>query len=129
MGVLMMKYRFYGDLLQLVKYELTVTNKIDYPDETTAETTETLTACTDSERDELLQRYPTATVTTVDNTGYEWLDGMQFTQEQLQNGELEQAIEMGETAYNEMKNAPSQDEINAMLMLQIAELKAGVGGE
>lgn len=98
-----MKYRFYGDLLQLVKYELTVTNKIDYPDETTAETTETLTACTDSERDELLQHYPTATVTTVDNTGYEWLDGMQFTQEQLADGELEQAIEMGETAYNEMK--------------------------
>jgi len=124
-----MKYRFYGDLLQLVKYELTVTNKIDYPDETTAETTETLTACTDSERDELLQHYPTATVTTVDNTGYEWLDGMQFTQEQLADGELEQAIEMGETAYNEMKNAPSQDEINAMLMLQIAELKAGVSGE
>lgn len=124
-----MRYRFYGDLLQLVKYELTVTNKIDYPDGTTAETTETLTAVTDTERDELLQRYPTATVTTVDNTGYEWLDGMQFTQEQLQNGELEQAIEMGETAYNEMKNAPSQDEINAMLMLQIAELKAGVDGE
>jgi len=124
-----MRYRFYGDLLQLVKYELTVTNKIDYLDETTAETTETLTACTDNERDELLKRYPTATVTTVDNTGYEWLDGMQFTQEQLQNGELEQAIEMGETAYNEMKNAPSQDEINAMLMLQIAELKAGVDGE
>ena len=124
-----MKYRFYGDLLQLVKYELTVTNKIDYPDETTAETTETLTACTDSERDELLQHYPTATVTTVDNTGYEWLDGMQFTQEQLADGELEQAIEMGETAYNEIKNAPSQDEINAMLLLQIAELKAGVSNE
>ena len=129
MGVLMMKYRFYGDLLQLVKYELTVTNKIDYPDGTTAETTETLTAVTDTERDELLQRYPTATVTTVDNTGYEWLDGIQFTQEQLQNGELEQAIEIGETAYNEMKNAPSQDEINAMLLLEIAELKAGVDGE
>lgn len=129
MGVLMMKYRFYGDLLQLVKYELTVTNKIDYPDGTTEETTETLTAVTDTERDELLQRYPTATVTTVDNTGYEWLDGMQFTQEQLQNGELEQAIEMGETAYNELKNAPTQDEINAMLLLQIAELKAGVDSE
>lgn len=124
-----MKYRFYGDLLQLVKYELTVTNKIDYPDGTTEETTETLTAVTDTERDELLQRYPTETVTTVDNTGYEWLDGMQFTQEQLQNGELEQAIEMGETAYNELKNAPTQDEINAMLLLQIAELKAGVDSE
>lgn len=124
-----MRYRFYGDLLQLVKYELTVTNKIDYLDETTAETTETLTACTDNERDELLKRYPTATVTTVDNTGYEWLDGMQFTQEQLADGELERAVEMGETAYNEMKNAPSQDEINAMLMLQIAKLKAGVDSE
>ena len=124
-----MKYRFYGDLLQLVKYELTVTNKIDYPDGTTTETTEILTAVTDTERDELLQRYPTATVTTVDNTGYEWLDGMQFTQEQLADGELEQAIEMGETAYNELKNAPTQDEINAILLLQIAELKAGVDSE
>lgn len=129
MGVLMMKYRFYGDLLQLVKYELTVTNKIDYPDGTTAETTETLTAVTDTERDELLQRYPTATVTTVDNTGYEWLDGMQFTQEQLQNGELEQAIEMGETAYNEMKNTQLQDAINAMLLLKIAEMEVAITNE
>ena len=124
-----MKYRFYGDLLQLVKYELTVTNKIDYLDETTAETTETLTACTDNERDELLKRYPTATVTTVDNTGYEWLDGMQFTQEQLQNGELEQAIEMGETAYNEMKNTQLQDAINAMLLLKIAEMEVAITNE
>ena len=54
---------------------------------------------------------------------------MQFTQEQLADGELEQAIEMGETAYNELKNAPTQDEINAMLLLKIAELKAGVDGE
>ena len=54
---------------------------------------------------------------------------MQFTQEQLADGELERAVEMGENAYNEIKNAPSQDEINAMLMLQIAELKEGVGGE
>lgn len=124
-----MKYRFYGDLLQLVKYELTVTNKIDYPDGTTAETTETLTAVTDTERDELLQRYPTATVTTVDNTGYEWLDGMQFTQEQLQNGELEQAIEMGETAYNEMENTQLQDAINAMLLLKIAEMEVAITNE
>lgn len=124
-----MQYRFDGNKLQLIKYEITAKSIITGTDDTVIELTDTHTACTDSERDELLQRYPTATVTTVDNTGYEWLDGMQFTQEQLQNGELEQAIEMGETAYNEMKNAPSQDEINAMLMLQIAELKAGVGGE
>lgn len=124
-----MQYRFDGNKLQLIKYEITAKSIITGTDDTVIELTDTHTACTDSERDELLQHYPTATVTTVDNTGYEWLDGMQFTQEQLQNGELEQAIEMGETAYNEMKNAPSQDEINAMLMLQIAELKAGVDSE
>lgn len=124
-----MRFRFYGNRLQLIKYEITAKNIITGTDDTVIELTDTHTACTDSERDELLQHYPTATVTTVDNTGYEWLDGMQFTQEQLADGELERAVEMGETAYNEMKNAPSQDEINAMLMLQIAELKAGVGGE
>lgn len=119
-----MKYRFYGDVLQLVKYEISVERSRD--DETTIEI---LTAVTDTERDELLQCYPTATVTTVDNTGYEWLDGMQFTQEQLQNGELEQAIEMGETAYNEMKNTPSQDEINATLLLKIAEMEVAITNE
>lgn len=124
-----MQYRFDGNKLQLIKYEITAKSIITGTDDTVIELTDTHTACTDSERDELLQHYPTATVTTVDNTGYKWLDGMQFTQEQLADGELERAVEMGETAYNEMKNAPSQDEINAMLMLQIAELKAGVGGE
>ena len=124
-----MQYRFDGNKLQLIKYEITAKSIITGTDDTVIELTDTHTACTDSERDELLQHYPTATVTTVDNTGYEWLDGMQFTQEQLADGELERAVEMGETAYNEMKIAPSQDEINAMLMLQIAELKAGVGGE
>lgn len=124
-----MLYRFYGDTLQLVKYELTVTNQIEYPDGITVEITEKHLAVTDDERDELLQRYPTATVTTVDNTGYEWLDGMQFTQEQLTDGELERAVEMGENAYNEMKNAPSQDEINAMLLLKIAEMEVAITNE
>ena len=54
---------------------------------------------------------------------------MQFTQEQLADGELERAVEMGETAYNEMKNAPSQDEINAMLMLKIAEMEVAITNE
>ena len=124
-----MQYRFDGNKLQLIKYEITVKNTMTGADGAVIELTDIHTACTDTERDELLQRYPTATVTTVDNTGYEWLDGMQFTQEQLADGELEQAIEMGETAYNEMKNTPTQDEINAMLLLQIAELKAGVDSE
>ena len=124
-----MRYRFYGNRLQLIKYEITAKNIITGTDDTVIELTDTHMACTDSERDELLQHYPTATVTTVDNTGYEWLDGMQFTQEQLADGELERAVEMGETAYNEMKNAPSQDEINAMLMLKIAEMEVAITNE
>jgi hypothetical protein len=118
-----MQYRFDGNKLQLIKYEITAKNTMTGTGGAVIELTDTHTACTDSECDELLQRYPTATVTTVDNTGYEWLDGMQFTQEQLADGELERAVEMGENAYNEIKNAPSQDEINAMLMLQIAECR------
>ena len=50
------------------------------------------------------------------------LDGISFG---YKNGELEMAMEMGQEAYEEMLNAPTQDEINAMLMLEIAELKAG----
>ena len=119
-----MKYRFYGDELQLIKYELTVTD--DYNGE---ERSCVLTAVSDAERDALLQQYPNAVVTEVDNTGYEWLDGMTFTQEQLKNGELERIMEMGQKAYEEMMNAPTQDEINAMLLLQIAELKAGGSNE
>ena len=68
-------------------------------------------------------------MTEIDNTGYEWLDGMTFTQEQLKNGELKRIMEMGQEAYEEMLNAPTQDEINAMLLLQIAELKAGGSNE
>lgn len=119
-----MKYRFYGDELQLIKYELTVTD--DYSGE---ERSCVLTAVSDAERDALLQQYPNAVVTEADNSGYEWLNGMTFTQEQLKNGELEKIIEMGQEAYEEMLNAPTQDEINAMLLLQIAELKAGVLSE
>jgi len=117
-----MKYRFYGDELQLVKYELTVQR--DYDGE---QRTDIFTAATEAEKDGLLARYPGAAVTEIDNTGYEWLNGMVFTQEQIRNGEVDKAVAMGQEAYT--ASAMSQDEINAMLMLEIAELKAGVNNE
>lgn len=123
-----MKYRFYGDTLQLVRYELEVkhTETVLGEDGETEEKeyTDTMSAVTDSERDALLERYPDATVTEVDNTGYEWLDGLTFTQEQLRNGELEQAIAMGQEAYEAMKTATDQSAINAWFLLKIAELTA-----
>ncbi len=114
-----MKYRILGETLQLVRYEITVT----YP---WSETPSVYTAASDAEKDEFLKRYPDAEVTAVDNTGYEWLDGEIFTNEEVRAGAVEKAIEMGEEAYNEMKNAPTQEQINAMLMLEIAKIKAGV---
>lgn len=117
-----MRYRFYGDEVQLVRYVITVPAN-EYQSEME------FTAVTDEERDGFLEMYPSAEYTEIDNSGYEWLDGTMWTSEQLKNGELEEAIEMGQEAYEELKNAPTQDEINAMLMLEIAQLKAGVTSE
>lgn len=119
-----MKYRFYGDKLQIVKYELTVQREYEGK-----EYTETYTVVTDDEKEQILKQHSDAVIAKIDNTGYEWLDGMEFTQEQLRAGELDRAIEMGQDAYMALKNVPTQDEINAMLMLQIAELKAGGANE
>lgn len=116
-----MKYRFYGDELQLIRYELFVTENIGEKEQTAI-----YSAASVEEKDELLNRYPDATVKIIDNSGYEWLDGEIFTQEQIRAGAVEQAIAMGEEAYTEMKNAPTQEQINAMLMLEIAKMKAGV---
>ena len=114
-----MRYRFLGDTLQLVKYEVIVTDPW-------SETQSEYTAASGEEKDELLERYPGAEVRAVDNTGYEWLEGEIFTNEEVRAGAVEKAIEMGKEAYTEMKNAPTQEEINAMLMLEIARIKAGV---
>lgn len=117
-----MRYRFYGDELQLVQYVITVPAN-EYQSEME------LTAVTEEERDGFLEAYPTAEYTEIDNSGYEWLNGTVWTSQQFQNGELEAAIEMGQAAYEEMKDASNQDKINAMFMLEIAQLKAGVGNE
>ena len=115
-----MRYRFYGDELQLIKYELSITENTGDESRTMA-----YTAASEEEKDELVERYPDAEVSEVDNTGYEWLDGLIMTNEEYRAGKLDEIIAMGEEAYNEMKNAPTQEQINAMLMLEIAKIKAG----
>ena len=116
-----MKYRFYGDTLQLIRYELTVTQEHDGE-----EYTEVYTAVTDEEKDKLLEHYPDAAVTEIDNTGYEWLDGMTFTQEQLKNGELERIMKMGQEAYEEMMNAPTAEEYLLDLDYRMSKLELGI---
>lgn len=161
-----MKYRFYGDQLQLIKYELTVTQRIEgrdnvytyqasddeekdaylelYPGaEVTGdaengytitvtehiddqEIKETYTATTDAERDEILARHPDAVVTEIDNTGYEWLDGMTFTQDQLRAGELERAIELGEEEYKKYLMESDANYQMLELDMRLALLESGV---
>lgn len=89
-----MKYRFCGDTLQLVKYEISVTK--EYGGESQ---TEIMTAATEAEKESLLELNPGAEVIAIDNSGCEWLNGKTFTQEQIKNGEIEKAADMGEAEY------------------------------
>ena len=109
-----MKYRFYGDKLELIRYELTLTDGKVYE------------VASETERDELLVRYPNAEVTEVDNTDCEWLDGMTFSQEQQRSGEVEKAIEMGQEAYESyiMDSDPTYQMLE--LDMRVALLEMGV---
>ena len=164
-----MKYRFYGDELQIVRYELTVTHHIEesdnvytyqaanddekdaylelYPEaEVTGdaengytitatehiddrEIKDTYTAVDDTERDEILERHPGAVVAEIDNSGYEWLDGMKFTQEQLRAGELERAVELGEEEYKRQKEESDPEYRVKVLEDALIELASIIGGE
>ena len=119
-----MRYRFYGDELQLVRYEI----KYHEPWDTDGEP-RTQTAATEVERDALLERYPEAEVTEIDNSGYEWLDGMIFTQEQLRVGELERAIELGEIEYKRQKEESDPEYRVSVLEEALLEIASIIGGE
>lgn len=126
-----MKYRFYGDELQFVRYELEVTETRSVPNPETGELEEqefiqVYSATSEEEKNELLQRYPNAVVTEVDNTGYEWLDGKIFTQEQLHSGELEKAIELGEEKYAEYLMSTDRDAQMLDMDYRISLLELGV---
>ena len=107
--------------MQLVRYELAI--KRDFGDE---EHDEIIGAASESERDELLECYPEAEVSEIDNSGYEWLDGMKFTQEQLRAGELERAVELGEEAYKKYLMESDANYQMLELDMRLALLESGV---
>ena len=116
-----MKYRFYGDELQLVRYEINVERDYFIDNDS-----RTYTAVSEQEKDKILERYPEAEVVEIDNSGYEWLDGMIFTQEQLKAGELEKAIEMGEAEYKQQKEESDPEYRIKVLEDALMELAAMV---
>ena len=126
-----MKYRFYGDELQLVGYELKVTEMHPVLNPETGEFeeqefTKIYSAASEDEKNELLQHHPGAIVTEIDNTGYEWLDGKIFMQEQLRAGELEMAIELGEEKYAEYLMSTDRDAQMLDMDYRISLLELGV---
>jgi hypothetical protein len=83
----MQLYRIYGDIVQLLRYKITQTDTavIDY-------------CASDEERDAIIERLggKPHTVEAIDQTGNEWIDGMEFTDaakvpEVLEGGEEGQA--------------------------------------
>ena len=109
-----MKYRFYGDKLELIRYEIIISDEQIYE------------AASETERDELLEHYPDAVVEKIDNIGYEWLDGMIFTQEQLRAGELEKAVEMGKSEFMQYRAMSDPIYRDLDFDLRLALLESGV---
>jgi hypothetical protein len=81
----------YGDIVQLLRYKITQTDTavVDY-------------CASIEERDALIQRLggKPHTVEAIDQTGNEWIDGMEFTDA----AKVLEALEMGETAYRQSVN-------------------------
>lgn len=116
-----MKYVFINGAFRLINYHCSVVDendtKIEYD------------AVGEVEKDGFLAMFPNATVEEIDNTGYEWLDGMTFTNEQRSAGEVEKAIEMGEAAYMEYLYASDPDAQMLDLDYRLSLIELGVGGE
>lgn len=91
-----MLYRFEDNKIILAKYKITITEKDDQGSEIGK--SEQI-AVSDEEKNEIVAQYPDAEVSPIETSEYEWLEGLEFTQEQLIDGELEKAIEMGESGY------------------------------
>lgn len=117
-----MKYRFCGDKLQLVKYVITTV-----PDAET-ENPQEYTAADEAERDELLGRFTNAEASEVDNSGFEWLNGMIFTQEQQRNVEVERAAELGEENYRKYvsETDPSYQILDLDMRVSMIEMGVSV---
>ena len=116
-----MKYRFDNNVLRLVKYQLKTISSIGIPYE--------FAIINDDEKNNLISEFPNATITEIDNTGYEWLDGKTFTNEQIQSGEVELAIEMGEEKYNTylLDTDPTAQMLDRDYRISLLEL--GIGGD
>lgn len=119
-----MQYVLKGNKVYLVKY--VVSYVIDTENDQQIITEICINA---NEVERIKNIYRNAKVTEIDISAYEWLNGKEFTREQVQAGEVEKAIEMGETAYKEYLYANDRDAQMLELDYRLSLIELGVGGE
>ena len=112
-----MIYKISNGALKLMRYKISIPNECDQPYVLTGE---------EKERDAFLNQYSGAKSETLDNSGVEWMDGMRFTPEQIRDGEIELAAEMGEAAYKEYAMENDRDAQMLDLDFRISLLELGV---
>jgi hypothetical protein len=101
-----MKYRMCGDIVQLLRYKVTQKNSDPAINEYCVYA---------EERDAIVQRFGGAkncVVKEIDQTGNEWLDGMEFRDA----SQVPEALEMGEAAWRARVNA-NDGELQMMMYL------------
>lgn len=108
-----MLYQFLGNELQLIQYRIAAD-----VDDATME----FYAVDDAAKGEYLSKYPGAEISEIDNTGYEWLDGMEFADPE----DAELAISLGQTAYKEYKQATDPTAQMLDLDYRISLIELGV---
>lgn len=123
-----MLYRFENNKIILAKYKIIVTEKDDQGAEIGK--SEQI-AVNDEEKNEIVAQYPDAEVSLVEASEYKWLEDLEFTQEQLINGELERAIEMGESEYKTYlteSNVNYHIQVLETAILELAKMFSEVNG-
>lgn len=85
-------------------------------------------ACSEEEKNLLLAALPHSVAEKIDSPGFEWLDGKTFTSEQIQAGEIELAVEMGEERYEAYSLAADPTAQMVDLDYRISLLELGIGG-
>lgn len=97
-------FRMYGRIIQIYRY------KVEYTDES-ASTATLAYCCTDEEAKDI-----NGTVTKLDTSNYEWLDGIEVADVPDTFAEAIKIYEMGESAYNNTKNSfTAEDMLNALV--------------
>lgn len=122
-----MQYPFlmYGRIIQVHRYKVEYTETTPWADEAGNPVEEIHTEfCTTQEQaDAVAESYEGSTVTELDSSAYEWLDGIEVADVPDTYAEAVKIYEMGQVAYEAERDKPTQEETITALENQITDLQ------